>query len=538
MTQRHRGQGAADVARSAGAHRARVSRARADRRPSARPPRSQRRSARCAAPRRGRASWWLVSTTIAAARRCAAIRLQQPRGGALVERIERLVQNPQRPRRRRAQPGQRRAPPLALRQACAPAACSCPRRPARASARSAARASAAGEPGQRAAASRFSSADRSSFSAGGMAEVDQLAVEVLAHAARSARPCHSTSPRVGAQQAAQHAQQAGLAGAVRAAARAATGRPWRVAQGRRNTRARRARSAGRASSSGDGSVDASRRAEGLNGDTGLWLSSSRCCQFTLTLLRWQYVDTRSRVALRRRAALRNRPHAVVIGSGFGGLAAAVRLGARGYRVTVLEKLDAPGGRAYVLPAGRLHLRRRPDHHHRALPVRGAVGAVRPAAGRRRRPAAGRRRSTASASTTATCFDYTGDADGDARRGRAARARRRRRLRALPAGQRGDLPGRLRAARPRAVRLAGPTWRASLPELVRLEGYRTVYGAGLQARAATRGCASVLSFHPLLVGGNPFADHLDLLPDRVPRAALGRALRDGRHRQRWSRAWSG
>ena len=42
-----------------------------------------------------------------------------------------------------------------------------------------------------------------------------------------------------------------------------------------------------------------------------------------------------------------RPHAVVIGSGFGGLAAAVRLGARGWRVTVLEQLDAPGGRAYV-----------------------------------------------------------------------------------------------------------------------------------------------------------------------------------------------
>ncbi|MEM1111284.1 MAG: phytoene desaturase [Pseudomonadota bacterium] len=40
-------------------------------------------------------------------------------------------------------------------------------------------------------------------------------------------------------------------------------------------------------------------------------------------------------------------HAIVIGSGFGGLAAAIRLGARGYRVTILEKLDAPGGRAYV-----------------------------------------------------------------------------------------------------------------------------------------------------------------------------------------------
>lgn len=42
-----------------------------------------------------------------------------------------------------------------------------------------------------------------------------------------------------------------------------------------------------------------------------------------------------------------RPHAVVIGSGFGGLAAAVRLGARGYRVTVLERLGQPGGRARV-----------------------------------------------------------------------------------------------------------------------------------------------------------------------------------------------
>src|ERR1700760_4775545 len=41
------------------------------------------------------------------------------------------------------------------------------------------------------------------------------------------------------------------------------------------------------------------------------------------------------------------PHAIVIGSGFGGLAAAIRLGARGYRVSVLERLDAPGGRAYV-----------------------------------------------------------------------------------------------------------------------------------------------------------------------------------------------
>lgn len=42
-----------------------------------------------------------------------------------------------------------------------------------------------------------------------------------------------------------------------------------------------------------------------------------------------------------------RPHAAVIGSGLGGLAAAIRLGARGYRVTVYEKLEQPGGRASV-----------------------------------------------------------------------------------------------------------------------------------------------------------------------------------------------
>ena len=39
--------------------------------------------------------------------------------------------------------------------------------------------------------------------------------------------------------------------------------------------------------------------------------------------------------------------AVVIGSGFGGLAAAVRLRAMGWDVTVLEALDQPGGRALV-----------------------------------------------------------------------------------------------------------------------------------------------------------------------------------------------
>ena len=42
---------------------------------------------------------------------------------------------------------------------------------------------------------------------------------------------------------------------------------------------------------------------------------------------------------------------IVIGSGFGGLAAAVRLQARGFDVTLLEKRDKPGGRAYQFREG-------------------------------------------------------------------------------------------------------------------------------------------------------------------------------------------
>lgn len=44
--------------------------------------------------------------------------------------------------------------------------------------------------------------------------------------------------------------------------------------------------------------------------------------------------------------LRNR--AIVIGAGLGGLAAAMRLGAKGYTVTVIDKLDVPGGRGSAI----------------------------------------------------------------------------------------------------------------------------------------------------------------------------------------------
>ncbi|MDX1420272.1 MAG: FAD-dependent oxidoreductase, partial [Rubricoccaceae bacterium] len=71
-------------------------------------------------------------------------------------------------------------------------------------------------------------------------------------------------------------------------------------------------------------------------------------------------DWMTRMAHRPDAALNTRttpvpltpdsPRAVVVGAGFGGLAAAVRLLARGYRVTVVDRLDQPGGRARVFEA--------------------------------------------------------------------------------------------------------------------------------------------------------------------------------------------
>ncbi len=55
--------------------------------------------------------------------------------------------------------------------------------------------------------------------------------------------------------------------------------------------------------------------------------------------------------LRERAAAVSGSTAVVIGAGIGGLAAAMRLGARGYRVIVLDRLEGPGGRGSCLRQG-------------------------------------------------------------------------------------------------------------------------------------------------------------------------------------------
>ena len=228
-----------------------------------------------------------------------------------------------------------------------------------------------------------------------------------------------------------------------------------------------------------------------------------------------------------------RPHAVVIGSGFGGLAAAIRLGARGYRVTVLERLAAPGGRAEVF---------RRDGFTFDL---GPTIMTAPFLFEELWHLCGRRMADDVTCDRldpfyrirfddGTIFHYSGDPA--AMRAEVARfcpadvAGYERFMRA----ERSDLPNRLRAARRTCRSDRGPTWPASC---------RTCCACAAIA-ACTRMVSRyisdprlrmVFSFHPLLIGGNPFTTTAiySLIP--LPGAAVGRALRDGRHRARWCAA---
>jgi len=195
-----------------------------------------------------------------------------------------------------------------------------------------------------------------------------------------------------------------------------------------------------------------------------------------------------------------RARAIVIGAGFGGLAAAVRLGARGYDVTVLEKLDAPGGRAYVFrddgftfDAGptiitapylleelwALAGKRLADHVD-VRPI-DPFYKIRFEDGRE--------------------FTYTADLD----------AMRRQIARFEPA----DVEGfdRYLAESERIFAVAFEqlvdqpfhklsTLVKSAPDLLRLGGYRTVYSK-VSDYFRDETLRTVFSFHPLLIGGNPF-----------------------------------
>jgi phytoene desaturase len=196
-----------------------------------------------------------------------------------------------------------------------------------------------------------------------------------------------------------------------------------------------------------------------------------------------------------------RPHAVVIGSGFGGLAAAIRLGARGYRVTVLEKLDAPGGRAYVFKQDGFTF----DAGPTIVTAPFLFEDLWRLCGRQMSQDVELRPVTPFYRIRfhdGEFFEYSGDAA--AMRGEVSRL--------SPS----DVAGYERfmalseaafsAGFERFGHVAfGSAWdmARAAPDLIRLQSYRSVYGLVSRYVKDSR-LRTVLSFHPLLIGGNPFS----------------------------------
>jgi phytoene desaturase len=205
-------------------------------------------------------------------------------------------------------------------------------------------------------------------------------------------------------------------------------------------------------------------------------------------------DDKTRAAGGRRAA-------VVIGAGFGGLAAAVRLGARGYEATVLDRRETPGGRACV-------------HRQDGFVFdAGPTIITAPFLFEELWALAGRRLADdVTLKTLDPFYDIVFDGgerlsvSGDPARMRAA----------IAALAPGDVEGFERFMRhsERLYRVGFEqlghvpfgSWRdmaRAAPDLMRLGGFHSVYGlvSGYVRDPRVR---FALSFHPLFVGGDPFA----------------------------------
>jgi phytoene desaturase len=195
-----------------------------------------------------------------------------------------------------------------------------------------------------------------------------------------------------------------------------------------------------------------------------------------------------------------RPHAIVIGSGFGGLAAAIRLGARGWRVTVLERRDRPGGRAYVYEQDGFRF----DAGPTVITAPVLFEELWQLCGRSLaddvdlRPVAPFYRIRFHDGQS---FEYTGD----------PQAMRNEVARLAPDDVDGyerfiDMSRRIfEVGFERLSHEPFGRWTDMariVPEMVRLKSYRTVWGLVASYLRNDR-LRQVMSFHPLLVGGNPF-----------------------------------
>ena len=196
----------------------------------------------------------------------------------------------------------------------------------------------------------------------------------------------------------------------------------------------------------------------------------------------------------------SRSQAIVIGSGFGGLAAAIRLGARGYRVTILERLDAPGGRAYVYKQDGFTF----DAGPTIITAPYLFEELWALCGRKLSDDVDLRSIDPFYKIRFDDGDvFCASADQDAMRAEIARIEPR------------DLDGYERYMQASAdiyaiafEKLAGQpfhgvgTLLGAAPDLVRLGGYRSVY-AKVSQYFKNEKLRFVFSFHPLLIGGNPF-----------------------------------
>ena len=196
-----------------------------------------------------------------------------------------------------------------------------------------------------------------------------------------------------------------------------------------------------------------------------------------------------------------RPVALVIGSGFGGLAAAIRLQARGYQVTVLEKLDAPGGRAYVHRQDGFTF----DAGPTIITVPFLLEELWQLVGRQLSDDVEMRLMDPFYRIRfddGTHFDYSGD----------EAAMRAQVEKFCPS----DLPGweRLLKVTDKCYRLGFEELGAvafdgvgdllaAVPSMVKMQAWRSLYSV-VAAHLKDPKLRQVMSFHPLLIGGNPFA----------------------------------
>jgi len=195
------------------------------------------------------------------------------------------------------------------------------------------------------------------------------------------------------------------------------------------------------------------------------------------------------------------PHAVIVGAGFGGLAAAVRLGARGFRVTVLDRLDQAGGRARVFRQDGYTF----DAGPTVVTAPFLFDELWRLAGRRREDDVELREVSPFYRIRfddGQTFDYTGDAE--AMRREIARFsppdaeayerffEKSRDIFRVGFEQLGHVPFSRVFDMARIV-----------PAMARLGSHRTVYGL-VSKYVRDERIRQVLSFHPLLVGGNPFS----------------------------------